>query len=251
MTNRLARRARKPTPPQRTTRGRATAIDALPTRRKRRQRRSQPRLPQLRFTPYAWAKLIYLRDLGDTEIGGFGVATPDDPLLVTDIRLVRQRCDWARVELDDAAVAELFDDLVDEGRRPEEFGRIWIHTHPGSSAAPSGTDEATFRRAFGRCDWAVMMILARGGATYARLSMSAGPGLAVAIETAVEFTTEFPAADSDAWTAEYRACILPAAETGERPFEQEPVDPWAEFDNWIWNLADTEAACDESALGSV
>ena len=28
--------------------------------------------PVLRFSPTAWAKLLFLRDAGDTEIGGFG-----------------------------------------------------------------------------------------------------------------------------------------------------------------------------------
>ena len=30
----------------------------------------------LRLTPYAWAKLLRLRDLGDTEVGGFGAHLP-------------------------------------------------------------------------------------------------------------------------------------------------------------------------------
>src|SRR5262245_50863551 len=34
----------------------------------------------LRFSPTAWAKLLFLRDLGDSEIGGFGI-TPSDDLL--------------------------------------------------------------------------------------------------------------------------------------------------------------------------
>ena len=38
--------------------------------------------PMLRFSPTAWAKLFYLRDLGDTEVGGFGISDPDDLLYV-------------------------------------------------------------------------------------------------------------------------------------------------------------------------
>ena len=34
---------------------------------------STPSEPVLRFTPYAWAKLLWLRDAGPTEIGGFGI----------------------------------------------------------------------------------------------------------------------------------------------------------------------------------
>lgn len=104
----------------------------------------------LRFSPTAWAKLLYLRDLGDTEIGGFGIADADDLLFVDDIGVVLQTCTYTHVAFDDVAVADFFDVQVDLGRRPEQFGRIWIHTHPGNSAEPSSVDEATFTREIGR-----------------------------------------------------------------------------------------------------
>lgn len=122
--------------------------------------RQTPR-PSLRFSPFAWAKLLFLRDCGDTEIGGFGLSAPDDLLLVVDILPVKQRCTPVTVAFDDKAVADLFDDLVDQGIPPERFGRIWIHTHPGECPLPSITDEATFRRAFGGADWSVMAIVAQ------------------------------------------------------------------------------------------
>jgi hypothetical protein len=168
---------------------------------------AKPPAPQLRLTPYAWAKLLYLRDCGDTEIGGFGVSRAGDLLLIEDLALVRQRCDWGSVAFDDAAVADLFDRLVDEGRRPQEFGRIWVHTHPGESPQPSVTDEQTFSRVFGGCDWAVMLIVARKGATYARLRFGVGPGGSVEIPVDVDFNTSFPAADWGGWRAEYDASI--------------------------------------------
>src|SRR6056297_1381885 len=135
------------------------------------------RRPQLRFSPYAWAKLLFLRDLGPTEIGGFGISDHDDLLLVTDFVMVRQQCTAVTVAFDDEAVADFFDDQVNVGREPEQFARIWIHTHPGESARPSGTYEATFRRCFGQADWAVMFILAEGGETYARFRCNVGPGV--------------------------------------------------------------------------
>ncbi len=48
--------------------------------------------PQLRFTPWAWAKLLYLRDSGPTEVGGFGVTETSDRSLITDVCLVKQLC---------------------------------------------------------------------------------------------------------------------------------------------------------------
>src|SRR5215213_7790960 len=142
------------------------------------QKRAKKGLRQapLRFSPYAWAKLLHVRDLGPTEVGGFGISRADDLLLIQDIQLVRQRCTEVTVKFDDTAVADFFDSQVDQGRAPEQFARIWVHTHPGNSAVPSCTDEATFERCFGTTDWAIMFILARGGDVYARLKLGAGPG---------------------------------------------------------------------------
>lgn len=161
----------------------------------------------LRFSPTAWAKLLYLRDLGDTEIGGFGIADADDLLFVDDIGVVLQTCTYTHVAFDDVAVADFFDVQVDLGRRPEQFGRIWIHTHPGNSAEPSSVDEATFTRVFGSSDWALMFIIARGGATYARLRYNCGPGADLEIPVDVDYRRAFAAADFSAWDCEYLAKV--------------------------------------------
>ncbi|HMP08605.1 MAG TPA: Mov34/MPN/PAD-1 family protein [Lacipirellulaceae bacterium] len=188
----------------RTTRLRPTAL---------RQLRPSYRPPALRLTPQAWAKLVYLRDAGRTEIGGFGTSRADDPLLVDDVQLVRQRCSWAHVAFQDEAVADYFDRMVDAGRRPEEFARIWVHTHPGDSPAPSAADEETFARVFGGCDWSVMLIVARNDAAYARLQFSAGPGGAVRLPVAVDDGAPFGGSDHAAWQAEYEACVAAASTT--------------------------------------
>jgi proteasome lid subunit RPN8/RPN11 len=134
---------------------------------------------------------LFLRDAGPTEIGGFGISAPDDLLLVEDIRLVRQECSSVHVAFDDASVADFFDHEVDAGRQPQEFARLWIHTHPGNSAQPSSTDKATFARVFGSADWALMFILARGGQTYARLRFNAGPGGELLLPVDVDYSQPF------------------------------------------------------------
>ena len=159
--------------------------------------------PTLRLTPTAWAKLEFLRDCGNTEIGGFGITSKDDLLLVQDVRLISQFCTSVSVEFDDHAVADFFDEQVDGGRKPDEFARIWLHTHPGDSAQPSGVDEETFARCFGRSDWAVMFILAKYGETYARLRFNVGPGGSLEIPVRVDFKQQFAGANHEAWTDEY------------------------------------------------
>jgi hypothetical protein len=163
----------------------------------------------LRLTPYAWAKLQRLRDLRDTEVGGFGISAADDLLLVEDVCLIRQLCSPMTVKFDDEAVADYFDRQVDQGLAPERFARIWIHTHPGSSPHPSSTDEETFARCFGSTDWAVMFILARGGQTYARLRFKAGPSGSLVLPVEVDFSQPFPSSEWGAWDAEYAESVMP------------------------------------------
>jgi proteasome lid subunit RPN8/RPN11 len=233
----------------------------------RKRRRAQS---TLRFNPWAWAKLSYLRDLGPTEIGGFALTDSGDPLLVTDVRLVRQVAGPASVAFDDTSVADFFDDQIDRGRRPEEFARIWVHTHPSGSARPSSVDEATFERVFGGCDWAVMAILSRTRETYARVRFAAGPGGSVELPLEVAFEAEFCGSDHAAWRAEYEACVQQEPRTlgAEREFDAPPIrgaerPPWDDLyygeilgdydhgerdlwdDDWRWAPAAWDELCDE------
>lgn len=179
-------------------------------KRSRNQRsRRMRRQPSLRFSPYAWAKLCYLRDRGDTEIGGFGLSSATDPLFITDLLVVRQSCSWVTVRFEDEAVADLVDRMVDQGIGPKRCTRIWIHTHPGHCPLPSATDEATFARVFGQSDWAVMAILARNGATYARLSFYVGPQGSVRLPVQVDYRAPFAGADWEAWEREYALHVEP------------------------------------------
>lgn len=137
----------------------------------------EPATAVLVFSPLAWMKLQYLCHLGDSEVGGFGVARdPEHPLYIDDFYTVPQDAGWAHVEFEDVGVADYTEDRVAEGLKPHQFLRIWIHTHPGDSPHPSGTDEQTFSERFGDCDWAVMFILANGGDVYARLKFTSATG---------------------------------------------------------------------------
>ena len=175
----------------------------LPGRLPKRAPRGTRAPALLRFSPFAWAKLVFFRDAGPTEIGAFGISSPEHPLLVQDVCLVTQRASGMTVCFEDQAVADFFDRQVDLGRSPDQFARIWIHTHPGHSPLPSGTDEATFARSFGGADWSVMFILACGGTTYARLQFSAGPGGDVLLPVEIDFSRPFAAASPELWEAEY------------------------------------------------
>jgi hypothetical protein len=180
-------------------------------------RKRRPENPVLRFSPYAWAKLLYFCHAGDTEIGGFGVASdPKELLIIDDFVTVRQTTTPISVVFDDRSVADYFEAQVDLGRRPGQFARVWLHTHPGDCAYPSGTDEQTFERVFRGCDWAVMFILARGGQTYCRLRFNTGPGGQVELPVEVDYSERFAGSDHEGWRDEYELNVQP---------EMDPLEP--------------------------
>jgi len=172
------------------------------------KKKQQHQKTSLRFSPTAWAKLVFLRDITDNEVGGFGITEADDLLFVTDFILVKQKVTPVSVSFDDESVANFFEDQVEEGRQPQQFARIWLHTHPGNSPQPSGTDESTFQRVFGNCDWSIMAIVAQEGSTYARLRFNAGPGGEVKIPVSVDYNCKFESSDSEVWQQQYMANVI-------------------------------------------
>ena len=175
----------------------------------------------LRFSPTAWAKLLYCRDKSDNEVGGFGITEPDDLLFVKEFITVKQEVTPVSVKFDDVSVANLFEDQVDLGRKPEQFARIWLHSHPGDSPEPSIIDEETFERVFGNCQWAVMFVLAQDNKTYAKLSFNVGPGGQVLIPVGIDYSQDFGASNHERWDTEYTANIKAAEWLTSRTKKQE------------------------------
>ncbi|MFL5329989.1 MAG: hypothetical protein ACJ8C4_13875 [Gemmataceae bacterium] len=174
-------------------------------------------------------KLQYFCHRGDTEIGGFGISAARRPLYIEEFVTIPQVTSLISVSFDDEAVADYFDTCVDQGLTPERFARIWLHTHPGASVTPSGTDEDTFERVFGSCDWSVMAIFGRTGRTYARLAMHSGPRIDVELPTRVDWARWPDDLDMDAlpldllsadWHSEYDANIVAIDQTHQR------LDDW-------------------------
>ena len=144
--------------------------------------------PRLTFSPLAWLKFQFLCHVGPTEVAAFGLSSEFDPLYLDDVLVLKQRATVATVGFDDTAVADLFDRMADAQIPPARFARVWLHTHPGASVEPSGTDEETFARVFGDCDWSVMAILGRTGRCSARLSFRAGPGGSLPLTPCVDWS---------------------------------------------------------------
>lgn len=172
-------------------------------------KRNEPQV--LKFSPLAWLKLQFFLHRGDTEIGGFGISAETDLLYITDFITIHQEVSSVSVEFADDSVADYVDACVDAGLQPRQFMRIWCHTHPGESPQPSTTDEETFARVFGSCDWSMMFIIGRTSKTYARLSFSTGPGMSVLLPVEVDYASwpnrlallKYPESMFAGWEAEY------------------------------------------------
>lgn len=163
---------------------------------------------ELRFTPYAWAKMLWMRDRGDTEVAGYGVTGTDDPLLVTDFRLIKSDCTSVSFDMDPDDGAEFMETMLDAGLMPWQYSNVLIHTHPGNSPTPSNTDEKNFVKAFSHPNWAVMFIIAEGGAAYCRLKVNVGPGVVKEIKVAVDWKHPFGGTDTQAWKKEYEEKVV-------------------------------------------
>jgi hypothetical protein len=165
-------------------------------------KKSMNRSGVLRFTPYAWAKLVFMRDAGDTEVGGYGINETDDPLLINDFRLVKQDCSGVSVDLDQEDSLAFAEEMTDRGFSPWQYG-TWIHTHPGDSPSPSQADEENFRDNFSIADCSIFFILAKCGQSYTRMRYNVSPGIDVDIKSMIDFRTPFRASDQESWKKEY------------------------------------------------
>ncbi|QDT36886.1 hypothetical protein [Stratiformator vulcanicus] len=153
-----------------------------------------------------------------------------------------QTGETAFTSMEDVGVADFFDAQVELGRSPAEFARVWIHTHPGRSPTPSGVDEQTFDRCFGRADWAVMFILAENERCYGRLRFGHEPGFSLDLGADVTFEHPFEATDHKSWQAELDANLTvlePQTVCGPDLVDRDEFFDEQNFD-WDWRWEDEE-----------
>lgn len=160
--------------------------------------------PTLLFTPFAWRKLIFFRDQSSNEVGALGISGKNNPLLIRDLVIPKQRVTGVSIDFDTSDVADLYADLDGRGLSMNDYARIWIHTHPGSSPQPSGTDENTFDTNYGESDWAVMFILAQGGSAYARIRIRKPLTTQFLAGTGIDWSVPFQATDETTWSSVYK-----------------------------------------------
>lgn len=185
-------------------------------------------VPTLRITPYAWRKLRYIRGKTQNEVGFFGVTAADDPLLLIDVALVPQEVGPATVEFDGLDIARFWAECDQKGMVPAQYTRIWVHTHPGNSATPSGVDHNTFDRYWGNSDWAIMMVVAQDDSYTIKLRYNVGIPADFAIKLHITYDIDFPATDKTAWDKEYAEKVKTRTYTYTQASSQYhvPVSKW-------------------------
>ena len=161
----------------------------------------------LTISPTAWQKILYMLKKGKTEVGGMGI-TYENPLCIREFHLVEANCTPASVEFTESGIADFFDKMDERNLQPNQYFRIWIHTHPTFSPKPSGTDENTFNETFGTTDFAIMLIVASANSTYARIRMTVN-GITIQQEANVQIDWQIPceASDINSWEDEYKQNI--------------------------------------------
>lgn len=188
-----------------------------------------PEKGKLLLSPYALAKMRWFCQRDAVEISGFGIT--DKEFRIVDFMTTKQTVSGASIDLDILDVGRLWEDLTDQGLTMEQFGRIWLHTHPGNSNTPSSTDEETFHKHFGNCSWNVMAIMGRDGAIRAEIRFTVGPGGHAVIPVEIDWNCQFPASNQDAWEKEYQDNIKIRAWTApETPMRSWQMGGQCEFD---------------------
>ncbi|KKN91206.1 hypothetical protein LCGC14_0220740 [marine sediment metagenome] len=161
----------------------------------------------LRISPLAFAKMIFWRDCGDTEVAAYATTHTDDPLFITDFRLIKQECTNITFDIDKNDLAEDVEHTLDDGLCPWMTHNILCHTHPGCSPLPSHNDEENFKKAFSHPNWAIMLIIAENGETYCRLKINTAPGVEKLLKVSVDFSQEFEASNHQSWDTEYKSKV--------------------------------------------
>ena len=129
--------------------------------------------PRLMWSPLAWLKINRLMRQNNTEVGALAVTQRNNPLYILDLLIPTQQVSGARVEFDDDSIGDINLQMAQRGYTVEQYMRIWIHTHPGTSTTPSSVDEDTFRNRWAQMPYAMMVIVGYRGTCYCRLSVRA------------------------------------------------------------------------------
>jgi hypothetical protein len=125
--------------------------------------------PQVFIAPFAFQKLRLYIELCPMEIGGLGAVERSGPnFVITDLFILSQKVSPAETELDPAAIFDILQSCVAEGRDPASLC-FWWHSHAEMDVEWSETDERTIESFPG--DFMLSLVGNKGGAFACRLDI--------------------------------------------------------------------------------
>lgn len=159
------------------------------------------------LSPRAMSKLAFWKSVTDNELSGMGICDdPNDPCLITDVELIKQKVSIGSIELDDDAIVDFDARMHKLGLEPRQYMRVWIHTHPGKAfVTPSGTDIDTFEKILGKADWSVMLIVAEEKIA-AHVHVAGFPKL-FELPVNVDWLVHYDGPDFKGWRAEIKKLV--------------------------------------------
>ena len=104
-------------------------------------------------------KLNDWKDMGNTEVTGFFISEPSDPLTIIDAKLIKATCNPIHVDIDPNDMLTFYRKMFEQGIYTNQLN-IWWHTHPKMSPTPSCTDYETFDELNNDRNVGIMFILA-------------------------------------------------------------------------------------------
>jgi len=135
-----------------------------------------PEKPVLRFTQIAWEKMwaiTYGNKVGKKvyECSSIGIMDKDDPCLVEDVIVIKQKNTPSHTEMDDDELGNVTMALRKMGIAPSRMA-LWHHTHADFNTFWSSTDTDTIDRyAADGLQWAVVTSTKGGGEILVRCDM--------------------------------------------------------------------------------
>ena len=131
--------------------------------------------PTIRFSQVCWQKMWALVHACDIEISWMMILATEEerkaagatePYYFSDVYVVDQECDGTNTDMEEGAVGELVNQLMNENIDP---GRLkgYGHSHVNMGVSPSGKDEQCFERL--QLEPLISIILNKKGEMYLRL----------------------------------------------------------------------------------
>lgn len=160
--------------------------------------------PTLLINSGAWWKLSWLARTSKTEVSGIGILGSWPQMRMTDFQLVGQLATPGTTRFTHDGWFDHQEKYGDAKIDVNVYSRVWVHTHPGESATPSGVDRKTWETQFGLFPWAIMLIVARGGQWHCEIRVKE-PFLVSDCD--VQTYDGKYVADTDLWVAERGALV--------------------------------------------